>query len=539
MMTMRAGSRFGAHVICVVIACCALGSFMQTAIAGNLPYRVRTKVEALSRDLANAEKKLEAGKTSQARSYLTSAKAGLESLHKNHAGQFEASHPDIVALEKRIAAVEKRIGGGATGTSGSSSGTDDSGGKATAAPLSSSVTRHLSKIESALSSADKQLAKEDLNAATSAFGEAKRHRANLDAWFAGQFDPSHATIRAIDQRIAAVGAKVEGLSGDAAGVGAVLPGVIDALKDAATRLQTAWKPLNLAMIASPPDVSKVRTHLDGVRDVAPSALEVAKRFREQFPNAARLQRLSDRANEALTHCEAIEYVGGQFNGAVTRQTERALKKVKDAIQMGETVKAQMGGNAQLKGALAMQLDNAAKEAEPWLEAIGLFHPRPHSGAPMVTPKSQAVTVEAEQLAKRVAAMRADAARLRNEEVELVKLTISKARFPKTEYVGGEWDDVAALCGKVYLGQMSDRQLLRVAVRSPWDERTEARWRNERWVVGTYRYVGVWLCSRAPTGNCWVYGMSFRHTKQPEGSWGALEYWGVGTAYPILEDNVDK
>ena len=70
-------------------------------------------------------------------------------------------------------------------------------------------------------------------------------------------------------------------------------------------------------------------------------------------------------------------------------------------------------------------------------------------------------------------------------------------------------------------------------------RTEARWRGNRWVIGTYRYLGAHCLGKLPSGKCLVYHMSFRRTKQADGSFGELALWSVGHAYEIAEKNINK
>jgi hypothetical protein len=77
------------------------------------------------------------------------------------------------------------------------------------------------------------------------------------------------------------------------------------------------------------------------------------------------------------------------------------------------------------------------------------------------------------------------------------------------------------------------------VHSPWDERTEARWVNSHWVVGTYRYVGGTLLAELPDGRYRVYRVSFRRTLGGDGAFGPLEAWGIGHSFEILAENINK
>ena len=87
--------------------------------------------------------------------------------------------------------------------------------------------------------------------------------------------------------------------------------------------------------------------------------------------------------------------------------------------------------------------------------------------------------------------------------------------------------------------IKDKKLVKVSIYSPWEERTEARWVNDHWVVGTYRYIGANCLAKLSSSKYMVYRMMFRNTQQKDGSWSPLEQWSVGHIYEIQKENIDK
>ncbi|OUR77574.1 hypothetical protein A9Q83_10575 [Alphaproteobacteria bacterium 46_93_T64] len=83
------------------------------------------------------------------------------------------------------------------------------------------------------------------------------------------------------------------------------------------------------------------------------------------------------------------------------------------------------------------------------------------------------------------------------------------------------------------------EILRSAEIDPWTEKLEAKWINDGWVVGRFKYYSLWLVKEASSGNTLVYSMRFRQKELSPGGWSDVHYFSVGTSYKILSENIDK
>ena len=94
--------------------------------------------------------------------------------------------------------------------------------------------------------------------------------------------------------------------------------------------------------------------------------------------------------------------------------------------------------------------------------------------------------------------------------------------------------------KLWTDANADKQLLRLSISSPWDERNEARWRRDHvWVSGTYRYIDAFFLAKLGNGEHYYYLSTFRKKRQSDGSWSELKHRGTGWGQRILTENIDK
>ena len=204
-----------------------------------------------------------------------------------------------------------------------------------------------------------------------------------------------------------------------------------------------------------------------------------------------------------------------------------LAEAEDLVQRHEAFLADAGDDPMLRRLRADQAEQSVvRFSAALVEAVHAFHPG----------ESNALTQRADALAPRILAIGATAARVRGEAADAEAALLAGARFPDTALTGGEWDAVARTMAEVYAAYAPDHRLLKVVVSSPWEVRTEARWRG-RWIVGTYRYVGGWVAAELPGGGVRVYSLSFRRTLGADGKYGPLEVFGVGRNFRMLAENL--
>lgn len=55
-------------------------------------------------------------------------------------------------------------------------------------------------------------------------------------------------------------------------------------------------------------------------------------------------------------------------------------------------------------------------------------------------------------------------------------------------------------------------------------------------VGTFRYLGVWIAAKTPSGKTYVYLTQLR-SQQRGGTWEPAYYWGVSDSFEMLPENL--
>ena len=136
----------------------------------------------------------------------------------------------------------------------------------------------------------------------------------------------------------------------------------------------------------------------------------------------------------------------------------------------------------------------------------------------------------------IASVAAAVKRIRKDVADLRFRRLNNARFPKTGKKAGAEEKVIR---RAFTQAIRDKKLIKLSIYSPYEARTEVKWRNNGWVVNTYRYIGVNCLAKLSTGQCMVYRMRFRNTKKQDGTWSELKHWSVGHVYEIMEANIDK
>ncbi len=113
--------------------------------------------------------------------------------------------------------------------------------------------------------------------------------------------------------------------------------------------------------------------------------------------------------------------------------------------------------------------------------------------------------------------------------------IMNNRFPSN--LNSEHADKALIL-KAYEQAYKSPEILRFGVSKTWYEKTEAHWNNNVLEVGTYQYIHAWIAHETESGQIRAYNTTYRRVLNQDGSWSDTSYWGVGTSYEVLKQNIN-
>jgi len=532
----------------------ALGAEKLRGVVG---YNLRTVNEKLDK----AEKLLRAGDAKQAGVYVEAAEVPWNAIHKDYKDRFDPNHPEIVAAKKRMAALRARIDTDGTAVTPPPDPTTPKPG--TSEQLDARIAYSLKGITRGLDSAEQALAQQNLEAARTGLGGAETKWKQIEKDFAGQYDPKHPQVVAMLDRMGALKGRVSGLGGKADAMAKVLPVVLGSIIENGGKLDEAIQRAERAFRGfsslrgdyengREQNLSKVRTRMDElellverVNALLPPAHGAASAFRKQFPNPSELSKLVKSGRQAGQKVRQVEAMSGRWLELLTRETKEALDEAQKGLERYEK---ELGGAAsQGEERQRYVAGNAHKWAVEYAGVLVQVAPTafpelPEEAKPLLPEMVEArdrFTARAKQLGGRISGVTARVRKIRKDLAGAERLALQRARFPKTAYQGGKWREAESEIRKVWERKITDKKLVKLAIYAPWEVRSEARSRNGRWMVGTYRYISAHCLGRLESGKLYVYRMTFRNTRQPDGSWGRLEHWGVGHVYEILAENIDK
>ena len=422
----------------------------------------------------------------------------------------------------------------------------------------------MKQIDKGLDEAQESVDAKDLNGAKASFGTATQQWEAQQEWNKGKYDPKHPDIVALAAKYSRVKASVEALEGKASQTQENLPVVMVAITDSSQKLEEAHQKANRSMrglsslmstfdSGRESDVNKLRIKVDELRlqveevnALMPDALAAAKAFRKQFPDFNELDKLARNGRSAGQAVERLEKFPDRWLEEINRMIGEALEMAAENIKQHGLDKLKY-----LEGKDANRKKIAAASADKWvidystflLEVVPAVLPKFSPKAEGQFPKF----VKARQTSlKRTEPMRADIKKIasaigkaRKQVVDAEKRRLTRARFPKTEFTGTKWSTADKDIRIAWAKAIGDKKILKVSIYSPWKERSEARWKNNHWVVGNYRYIGANCLAKLPSGKYMVYRMSFRNKRKADNTWGELKHWGIGHVYEILKENIDK
>ena len=547
--------------VCLIVMVVVAAVVSSTWGAGKLHGTVAYALKQIGPRLDKVEKLLVQGNPRSAKAYFETAQTQWEGIHRDFKGKFDENHPDIVAMKKRFEVVGAKLkaAGVATEEKEPATPTEDKGDSKAKAPPAAMVYV-MKQIHRGLDEAQEAAAAKNLRQAKISVERAEERWKSQREWNVGKYDPQHPDVVALTAKLNKVKASVAELGGRAAKAAENLPAVLAAITESSQKLAEAHDKAyaglrTLSSVMRDGDVDKLRAQMEKARvlvervnTLLPDARAAAQGFRKQFPDFRVLEKLVRDGRRAGQAVERLE----KFPANWLRECNYFVKEALDGA--GKNIK--MFGLDRLKvlegkdGARKTNAADSAEEhvveyADALLEIIPVVFPELRKQDQSWLPE---FVKAREDAMKRAAPMRADIKKVaaavgksRKEMVDAKRRRLERARFPKSQYRGGKWRDAERSIRLAWaqMRDITDKQLLKTAIYSPWEVRTQARRRNNRWILGTYRYIGVNCLARLRSGKYMVYRMTFRNAKLPNGTWGPLRQWSVGHVYEILKENIDK
>ena len=361
---------------------------------------------------------------------------------------------------------------------------------------------------------------------------------------------------ALERRLAEVVKAVEGLAGKASGMAENLEGVLGVIRRNAKALKEAhdqakWKVRSLSSLVSDEDdtkllaeMAKARVAIERVNALLPGARAAVSAFRAQYPDMKELTRLVKDGRSARVAVEQVERFPKNWLADVGREVTAALDEAQKNIKMYG-----LDQLARIEGDDRSRRENAAETAERsvvifsglLLDIIDVLLPElpeaDRAALPEFVKARKDALDRAAPMREDIAKVEAAVRKIRKDVVDAERRKLAAARFPVSEFRGGQWDEAEKMIRKAFEAKIRDKRLLKIAIHAPWEVREEARWRKDHWVVGTYRYIGASCLAKLDSNRYMVYRMNFRNTKRSDGTWSPLDQWSVGHVYEILEEHI--
>ncbi len=590
---------FPDHLIVIAVALMVMISswaFGQEKLNGMVAYSLKKIPTALEK----AEKLADQGDLKNAKVYLESAQNNWDMINKDFKNKFDPDHPDIVAVRKQLKTVTAMLAkppAGVEGTADPGKETPAEPAKratppteikkaevpnkeapakpvkakvpAITDPLPSTMIYEMKQFGPALDKAEEYVEAMELRTARSILGKAQHEWDTKKGWDKGKFNPKHPDVVALDARFAEVTKAVNALGAKADDAAENLPAALDAVAGSSKRLYETYDQARVAIRdlssyrsdfdrGGEDDIGKLLTRMDEVRVlvervnvILPDALSAAQAFRKQFPDFKALDKLvrdGTKVNgyKAGKQVKRLEAFPAEWLQEVNMVINGALEEADSNIEQYGTdnLDSLQGRDKALKS-------SAANAAEKWvldyssimIETINTMLPELPSDAQSSLTEfvaaRQAFLKRAADMEQSIERVAEAVSEVRDEVVKSDLRRLAGARFPKSKYTGGKWNDAKKDIRAAWAQKIKDKKLVKVAIYSPWEENKEARWVNDRWVVGKYRYIGANCLAKLSSGKYMVYRMMFRNTMQEDESWSPLEQWSVGHVYEILEENIGE
>lgn len=530
--------------------------------------------------LDKAENLIQSGDTHSAKSYLGSAQLQWQTIKKDFAGKYDTNHPDIVATQSRIDSITAKLTAAAkpaTETAPAATATATSVPSALSTPPkaampaktstaasvsgqgepSAMMRRSMDQVDAGLDGTLDIINAQNLKRATSSFKSDKIYMDALLSDFRGKYDQKHPDMVALTNKYIHVKAALDDLANQSAEATKNLSAVLSALTKSSDDLQQAsdkasWGLRDLSSLISDEDTAKIHAQIqkilpdiERVYNLLPDAMASAKDFRKQYPDFGELSNLVKNGRVAGQKVEKLEKFPASWLDNSSWVIREALTEAQNNIQ-----NYGLGKLGELEGSDESLKTHAANSAESLviefsstlLDVIPVVYPELSAEVQALVPDivkaRKDAMVRVEQMRADIVKVTAAIQKIKKDVLDSEQRKIAQARFPKSQYHGGEWDEAENKIKKAWGDAIPDKSLLKIDIYRPWEVRDEARWIKDHWVINTYRYIGANCLAKLPGGKYRVYRMNYRNAQQ-DGGWSELKYWSVGHSYEILEENIDK
>lgn len=531
-------------------ACNAWVAPIQQKMGSIVAHHLKQVVKYLDR----TDKAIETKNTRSARTDLEQAETQWKTFHDWNKGKFDPKDPAVLAVEKRMEQARKNVAILTGKTPTEPTPTSES----KKPKMSLIVSRHLEKVERMAKDIDAAVARKDVKEAQDTLRFAQQQWKAFREWNKGKYDPNDERVLAAASHMKSVLAKVAALTEAAGSMTKTLSIVLNVILENEKQLRAATKIANDSLMTFDSNAREYRhlvrareqlrilpNQMAAVNDRLLDSVIVCREFRKQIPSMDDLRKLVRDGYMAESSLKRVEAAPKAWLTRISRTTKESLDSAEENIANYEK---KLQGIEKLQQAQKEYIANNAFEwgvdhADAMLQIVPAafleLSAEGKAAFPDYVKARSAFVARANALELRSKKIAVEIGKVRKQIVDAEARRIDAARLPKTEYSGKKWKDAKEAIRKSLADMTRDKKLLRISIDSPWAVRKEARWRNQTWIIGTYRYISAYCVARTGSGKCYVYHMSFRRTQQADGTWSQLEQWSVGHVYEIREKNLDK
>lgn len=516
-------------------------------LSAALNSKVTRKMETVSSHLDSAEKYISVNSQKQAKRSVDSAKKELNNIFSWYEGKFDPNHPEIVALQKRVATVSSNVGNGESVVSNNTETTASK--KETSNKLSRNALYFIKKIDNASTNIQSQLENKQYENAERSLIKARKDYDILLTKNKNEISTSHSEAIRIAKLLDKLESELTTQKADKKKLGEVLNHVFSVIDQTLPILDKAvtetryaiykLRDLNNNEISAneiSQHISDFRERLDRVASLVPDARELVNTFNLRLSEKEKLLRLFPKTYPPASG--SVSKINGLINileKELDNQLATIVGTAEERINSANTDLAAGALNINNKGGIEQYVIGIS---DPLLDVIKLTYqtkaenpngfPSSTSQRMLLRTKALKYQEEIATIAQKVLQGEA-AARLQAQN------KLAAARFPEESIPVSSSDK--AMIVEAFEQEFGSDSLLKFAVYSNWEKRVEAKWINDLWVVNTFNYLGIWAAKKTISGKYRVYRINLRRLLQQDGNWGPLKHRSVGHSYEILKENI--
>ncbi len=291
--------------------------------------------------------------------------------------------------------------------------------------------------------------------------------------------------------------------------------------------------------SDPNEISAATQKLAGSVDTVNQEIYPVARLMDQInkehPDLRAVHNQGEAGREASFLIGHLNDVIGKWDESRVDQATHYLQESESSLSQVEMMMGTMKSvPANVRGPMVSQQLGPLKSSRALLGVIPTLLPEPPVGMGKRTATMEQLVQRSTQLEAKYGQIETQMGQLSASAAKELQQQLEANRFPKDLKRDG---DLETLLTDVYKKQHGDLKIERIGIKYDWRKKTEARWVSNTLVKETFNYVGAWIAHKTESGKFYAYSISFRKPLNQDGSWGALEQWGVGHAYEILEKNL--